>query len=96
MKATLSPHWELSTEHTASSNGQPVLVHPSTGPPTAPGTSWGCIREMADCLQRTRCAGWEGRRGWTRMARRSSRGSSGGSRRGRTRALEVAGGEMVE
>jgi hypothetical protein len=31
MKAILSPSWELSTEHAASSYGLPVLVHRTTG-----------------------------------------------------------------
>jgi hypothetical protein len=31
MKASLSPSWDLSTEHAASRHGQPVLVNRSTG-----------------------------------------------------------------
>ena len=31
MKATLSPSWELSTEHAGSPAGQPVLVDRATG-----------------------------------------------------------------
>ncbi len=31
MKVTLTPSWELSTEHAASSYGQPVLVNRETG-----------------------------------------------------------------
>jgi hypothetical protein len=31
MKATLTPTWELSTEHAASSDGHPVLVDRETG-----------------------------------------------------------------
>jgi len=31
LKATLTPNWELTTEHAASSGGQPVLVNPTTG-----------------------------------------------------------------
>ena len=31
MKATLTPRWELTTEHAASSCGQPVLVNLTTG-----------------------------------------------------------------
>ena len=31
MKATLTPSWELTTEHAASSGGQPVLVNLTTG-----------------------------------------------------------------
>ena len=31
MKVILSPEWELSTEHAASSYSQPILVHRSTG-----------------------------------------------------------------
>ena len=31
MKATLSPSWELSTDHAASHEGQPVLVDRTTG-----------------------------------------------------------------
>ncbi len=37
MKAILSPLWELSTEHPASSYGQPVLVHRHTGRTFGPG-----------------------------------------------------------
>ena len=37
MKATLSPSWELSTEHAASRHGQPVLVNRSTGEAFGPG-----------------------------------------------------------
>jgi len=37
MKATLSPIWELSTDHAASRDGQPVLVHRSTGATSGPG-----------------------------------------------------------
>jgi len=31
MKATLTPSWELTTEHAASSCGQPILVNLTTG-----------------------------------------------------------------
>jgi len=37
MQATLSPSWELSTEHATSSYGQPVLVHRTTGDAYGPG-----------------------------------------------------------
>lgn len=37
MKTTLSPSWELSTDHAASSYGQPVLVHRATGEAYGPG-----------------------------------------------------------
>jgi hypothetical protein len=37
MKASLSPFWELSTEHAASSYGQPVLVQRHTGQTFGPG-----------------------------------------------------------
>jgi len=37
MNATLSLHWDLSTEHAASSNEQPVLVYRSTGAASGPG-----------------------------------------------------------
>jgi len=37
MNATLSPHWDLSTEHVASSNEQPILVYRSTGATSGPG-----------------------------------------------------------
>ncbi len=37
MKASLAPSWELSTEHAASSYGQPVLVHRATGDAYGPG-----------------------------------------------------------
>jgi len=37
MKIILSPSWELSTDHSASSYGQPVLVKRSTGEAFGPG-----------------------------------------------------------
>jgi len=37
MKATLSPSWELSTDHAASRHGQPVLVNRDTGEAFRPG-----------------------------------------------------------
>ena len=37
MKVTLSPSWELTTEHAASSYGQPVLVDHATGDAYGPG-----------------------------------------------------------
>jgi hypothetical protein len=37
MKTTLSPSWELSTEHAACSYGQPVLVQRSTKQAFGPG-----------------------------------------------------------
>lgn len=37
MKVTLSPSWELSTDHAASSYGQPVLVNRATGEAYGPG-----------------------------------------------------------
>ncbi len=49
MKATLTPTWELSTEHAACSHGQPVFVHRATGIAYKPGDileaygGWGLI-----------------------------------------------------
>jgi len=49
MKATLSPRWELSSEHAASRDGQPVLVDRDTGDAYGPGdilqayNSWGFL-----------------------------------------------------
>ncbi len=37
MKTTLTGSWELSDEHAASSDGQPVLVHRPTGDAYGPG-----------------------------------------------------------
>jgi len=37
MQATLSPHWELSTDDAASRHGQPVLVNRITGETFGPG-----------------------------------------------------------
>jgi hypothetical protein len=37
MKASLSPSWALTTEHAASSYGQPVLVNRGTGEAYGPG-----------------------------------------------------------
>lgn len=37
MRTVLAPSWELSTEHAASSYGQPVLVHRATGEAYGPG-----------------------------------------------------------
>lgn len=37
MKATLTPRWELTTEHAASRDGQPVLVNLTTGAAFGPG-----------------------------------------------------------
>lgn len=37
MRAILSETWELSTDHAASSYGQPVLVHRPTGEAYGPG-----------------------------------------------------------
>ena len=37
MKINLSPFWELSTEHAASSDGRPVLVNKTTGEAFGPG-----------------------------------------------------------
>jgi len=37
MKISLSPSWELTTDHAASSYGQPVLVNRTTGAVFAPG-----------------------------------------------------------
>jgi hypothetical protein len=37
MKATLAPSWDLTTEHAASSYGQPVLVNRGTGEAFGPG-----------------------------------------------------------
>lgn len=57
MKATLLPSWELTTEHSASSYGQPVLVNRSTGDAFGPGDivkpypSWGFMT-AADAVQR--------------------------------------------
>ena len=47
MQITLAPSWILTTDHAASSYGQPVLVHRSTGEAYGPGDilvpypSWG-------------------------------------------------------
>jgi hypothetical protein len=49
MKATLSPRWELSTDHAASHGGAPVLVDRDTGDAYGPGdilqvsNSWGFL-----------------------------------------------------
>ncbi len=49
MKTTLTGSWELSDEHAASSDGQPVLVHRPTGDAYGPGDvleayrSWGFL-----------------------------------------------------
>lgn len=37
MQANLAPSWELTTEHAASSYGQPVLVNRGTGEAYGPG-----------------------------------------------------------
>jgi hypothetical protein len=37
VKVTLKPSWELTTEHAASSYGQPVLVNRTTGEAFGPG-----------------------------------------------------------
>ena len=37
MKATLTPSWELTTEHAASHCGQPILVNLTTGEAFGPG-----------------------------------------------------------
>ena len=37
MKATLTPSWELTTEHALSSGGKPVLVNLTTGEAFGPG-----------------------------------------------------------
>jgi hypothetical protein len=52
-KLTLKPSWELTTEHAASSYGQPVLVNRGSGEAYGPGdilrpyTSWGYITAAA-------------------------------------------------
>ncbi len=57
MKAKLAPSWELSTEHAASSYGQPVLVHRTTGDAYGPGDivrpypSYGLMRAV-DAVRR--------------------------------------------
>jgi hypothetical protein len=49
MKASLSPSWELTTDHAASRYGQPVLVRRSTGEAYGPEdilqayASWGSL-----------------------------------------------------
>ncbi len=49
MKTTLAPSWELSTEHAASRDGQPVLVNRTTGEAFGPAdvleayASWGFL-----------------------------------------------------
>jgi len=49
VKTLLAPSWELSTEHAASSYGQPVLVNRGTGEAFGPGDvlipypSWGYV-----------------------------------------------------
>ena len=37
MKATLTPSWELTTEHAAASDARPVLVNRTTGEAFGPG-----------------------------------------------------------
>jgi len=49
MKVTLKPSWELTTDHPASSYGQPVLVNRGSGEAFGPGDiltpypSWGMM-----------------------------------------------------
>ena len=37
MEAILTPSWKLTTDHAASSYGQPVLINPATGEVFGPG-----------------------------------------------------------
>ena len=60
MKPTLSPSWELSTEHAASRHGQPVLVN-RRAKPSGRGTSSRCPRVTATRWRRTASGGWRRR-----------------------------------